>query len=248
MRTRSIIFTIGLELVLSVSLATQSYAIDEINLEELKAKYPPCLSGSQTWDNCFGSDVDSSTEAMQERKGLYRGNKLWTGNVYEFGQVSSVCSEGQCEHVASCEFSTFKMKYVCRNGDSFSGFTFDTEGNKQGKGIYEWANGGRYEGEMKNNVPDGYGVYLYAIGTLYRGYYRQGFENGKGFMKFTDGSYYDGEWSDGQRSGQGEYVFSYGSKYIGEFKNGEFNGQGTYHHADGTEQRGRWLNGEFIGN
>ena len=42
----------------------------------------------------------------------------------------------------------------------------------EGKGIYRFSNGERYEGEFKNNMFDGKGVYFYIDGTKKVGFFK----------------------------------------------------------------------------
>ena len=75
----------------------------------------------------------------------------------------------------------------------------------------------KYEGETKNDEPNG-------IGTL----------------TYPNGHKFEGEWNDGKQHGRGTFTWSDGRKYTGMFKNGKPYGQGTYTYLDGTKNLGKW--------
>ena len=62
--------------------------------------------------------------------------------------------------------------------------------------------GGRYEGQLRKNVPNGYGKYY-----------------------GDDGSFYDGHWKDGKRDGFGIYVAPHEYLQVGEWKADVFKGE-----------------------
>ena len=78
----------------------------------------------------------------------------------------------------------------------------------------------KYEGEIKNGVP-----------------------NGQGKTTYPDGRKYEGEWKNGEPNGQGTFTKPDGGKYVGEFKDGKWNGQGTYTSPDGRKYVGDWKDG-----
>ena len=51
---------------------------------------------------------------------------------------------------------------------------------KEGKGIYYFAKGDRYEGDFRNDKPEGKGINYYANGDRYEGDHRNGQAEGKG--------------------------------------------------------------------
>ena len=75
----------------------------------------------------------------------------------------------------------------------------------------------KYEGETKNEEPNG-------IGTL----------------TYPNGHKFEGEWNDGEQHGRGTFTWSDGRKYTGMFKNGKPYGKGTYTYLDGTKNLGKW--------
>jgi len=97
---------------------------------------------------------------------------------------------------------------------------------------------GKYEGEIKNGVPNGQGIFTFPDGRKYEGELKDGDYNGQGTYTYSDGSKYIGEWKGGNRNGQGKDILPDGSTYIGGWKNGKQHGEGTY----------TWLNGDkYVG-
>lgn len=80
-----------------------------------------------------------------------------------------------------------------------------------------------YEGEVKDNQP-----------------------NGLGILKGIDGSKYIGEWLEGVYNGKGT-LFLYGDKYVGDFKNGKYHGKGLLTTNQGNTFDGEWKEGKFHG-
>ena len=75
----------------------------------------------------------------------------------------------------------------------------------------------KYEGETKNEEP-----------------------NGSGTLTYPGGHKYEGEWNDGEQHGRGTFTWSDGRKFTGMFKNGKPYGEGTYTYLDGTKHLGKW--------
>jgi hypothetical protein len=243
---QKLFISLGVSSIMWLTLALPALALEEINLEDLKKQYPACKEG-KTWNDCFTESINSSTEAKKTEIGLFKAGILWTGNIYEFGQLAGVCLERKCENLPQCEFSVFTQQYECRNGDKFWGFEFDSQDNKQGSGTYVWSDGNKYEGEMKDNDLHGKGKIEYQDGSVYTGGFENALKHGFGIYKSSEGWVYKGEYKEGMFSGQGEFTFENGERYVGEFLNGNFNGYGVYYYSDGTKEAGRWVNGEYVG-
>ena len=52
----------------------------------------------------------------------------------------------------------------------------------------------KYEGEIKNGLPNGQGTYTWINGEKYVGEYKDGEQNGQGTYSFPNGDKYVGEW------------------------------------------------------
>ena len=49
-----------------------------------------------------------------------------------------------------------------------------------GKGVFTWPDGRRYEGEYKDDKKEGYGIFEWSDGKKYRGFWVNGKQNGEG--------------------------------------------------------------------
>lgn len=83
--------------------------------------------------------------------------------------------------------------------------------------------GGKYSGQLKNNVP-----------------------HGRGKLLMPDGTKYDGEWQEGKPHGRGIIIYANGAAYKGEFYEGKKHGYGKYAQPKGKTIKGRWDKGKFL--
>ena len=120
-------------------------------------------------------------------------------------------------------------------------------GQKHGKGIYQFSDGDRYEGEWENGQQHGKGIYQFSDGNRYKGNWENGQQHGKGICQFSDGSRYKGNWENGQQHGKGICQFSDGSRYEGEWENDQKHGKGVYQFSDGSRYEGEWENDQKHG-
>ncbi len=96
---------------------------------------------------------------------------------------------------------------------------------ENGKGVYVFKNGDKYEGNFIDSHLNGFGKYTDAMGNIYTGNFKNDKFNGIGMFVRTDGT-----------------------KYIGEFVDGNRNGLGTQWYSDSYKEKGKWENGKFIEN
>jgi len=118
--------------------------------------------------------------------------------------------------------------------------------NKDGQGeesSFEFANGDRYIGEVRNGEMHGIGTYYFACGDLYHGYFVNGSRDGIGIYTHSNGCQYQGEFCEGIPNGMGEYSYSNGDRYEGEFVEEEMSGSGTYYYANGDQFIGSYKDG-----
>ena len=134
--------------------------------------------------------------------------------------------------------------FTFANGDTYEGQMVD--GKKEGKGIYKWADGSSYEGEYKDNRKNGTGTYTWADGATYTGEYKDDLKNGTGTYTYASGDVYVGEYKDDVRSGTGTFTWANGEKYVGEFANNQMNGSGTYTWPSGRTFQGYFENGAIV--
>ena len=102
-----------------------------------------------------------------------------------------------------------------------------------------YADGEKYEGEIKNNKRSGYGINYYPNGNKYEGWWENDLKHGTGTFFFNDGSLYVGQWVNNKKNGIGTIYYKSGDKYYGNFIQGEKNGKGLFISKD---------NNRFIGN
>ena len=142
------------------------------------------------------------------------------------------------------------------------------EGNcEDGKGMYAYPDGSKYEGEFQNSKPHGEGVLTYPSEDYYFGYFKNGLKDGKGTLHYADNTKTSGEWRKGEyignsliedgkmgciegdcKNGRGTYVYKDGAaKYVGTFTNGMPDGEGTIFYANGESYKGDWALGSFNG-
>jgi len=122
-------------------------------------------------------------------------------------------------------------------------------GEPHGQGAYEFADGTRYEGQLKDGEPHGQGVIEFADGDRHEGQFKDGEPHGQGVYEFADGERYEGQWKDGKRHGQMVAEYADGSRYEGQFKDGKMHGhgQGVYEYADGERYEGQFKDGKMHG-
>ena len=80
------------------------------------------------------------------------------------------------------------------------------------------------------NKKEGVGTYIFANGTRYDGELKNDKINGRGICHYADGEVYEGEWLDGKWHGKGKRSLQDGTVQDGYFENGEFVGaaESTY--------------------
>lgn len=142
----------------------------------------------------------------------------------------------------------------CKNGRGVYEFTSGARyegdfanGELHGQGTFYYTNGNRYEGQWANNLREGEGKMYYASGEFYDGDFYRDRRQGFGEYTFKNGDKYIGEWSWDRPNGEGEIRFVNGAHYIGGFKNGKFHGQGTFRDARSKIFSGIWKEGKLPG-
>jgi len=144
------------------------------------------------------------------------------------------------------------------NGEWIGSWGVLYHGIRNGKGGYyeeKWEgieseddkNYSKYEGEIKNGLPNGQGTYTFTNGGKYDGEWKNGEPNGQGITTFPDGGNYIGEYKNEKRNGQGTHTWSDGRKYVGDYKDGVRHGHGTFTLPDGFKYEGEWKDGKQNG-
>ncbi len=135
---------------------------------------------------------------------------------------------------------------------------------ENGRGIYAYPDGSKYEGAFAEGKPNGHGTFYDVKGERYVGDFKNGYRDGEGTLFLTDGSMQSGRWKQGEyvgkpekkygcvsgdcRNGRGTFVFeSDGARYVGGFKNGKPHGEGVMYYANGEKYSGSWKDGKQEG-
>ena len=93
--------------------------------------------------------------------------------------------------------------------------------------------------QCKGNCENGKGLYEYKSGEKYNGEWLNGKHSGQGTLTTKDYKY-EGEWSNGKPHGQGTETWANGDKYVGEWKDYKFHGKGTFTFIEGQIETGNW--------
>jgi len=109
------------------------------------------------------------------------------------------------------------------------------------------ADGGQYEGTLRNGKFYGKGRLTWPHGSVYEGEFSEGVYSGPGRLRYASGDVYEGEFVHGEMGGQGRYVSHAGAEYVGEFKKGMYHGQGRFRDGHGTSYEGMFAQGAFHG-
>ena len=118
------------------------------------------------------------------------------------------------------------------NREKYTGYF--TDGKMSGMFVVEYADGHVYRGDVDEDATrEGKGVYTWPSGNKYDGEWRNGKRNGLGIFTWGPeskwaGDRYEGEWRNNSMSGHEIYYYASGNKYDGEFNQGKKNGWGTY--------------------
>jgi len=109
-----------------------------------------------------------------------------------------------------------KQGYICHIR-SDAEFTNASATVMNGRGYLLYADGGYYQGEIKNGDKHGKGKYTWVSGNVYNGEYKDGKMHGKGEFTSSDGDVYDGYWKNGKKHGKGEHTWASGNVYYGDW-------------------------------
>ena len=120
-------------------------------------------------------------------------------------------------------------------------------GKKEGKGIYFYTNGCKYEGYFKNDKKNGFGIFYYNNGDRYEGNFEEGNYEGKGIFYFNNGDRYEGNFEKNKYSGKGKYYYHNGDIFDGYWMDDKKYGEGIYFYKNGDKIIGKYYNGKPYG-
>jgi len=104
-----------------------------------------------------------------------------------------------------------------------------------------------YEGQWKDNKPQGQGTLVFLSGNKYVGEFKKGKRHGQAAFNWVNGDKHLGEWMDGEKNGHGTFNWVNGDKYVGEFKKGKRHGQGAFNGVNGDKYLGEYMDGKKNG-
>ena len=108
-------------------------------------------------------------------------------------------------------------------------------------GTLEFADGGRYTGDVARGVREGEGLMRWADGTEHRGGWSEGRPHGHGVRVSAAGDVvHSGEWSRGRVSGPCTRAHSNGDAYEGGCEGMARDGEGVCAFGNGDVYRGAW--------
>ena len=135
-------------------------------------------------------------------------------------------------------------KWYYKNGDVYEG---EVKNNKpNGKGIYiDKSAGERYEGEIENGSRHGCGVIVYNNGARAEGSFNRGFLHGP--IKLKHQNYLLCELTYNNGRSHGTLIGINGDKYEGDLFESNFDGKGIYTWKDNDKYEGDFKNSKFNG-
>lgn len=95
-------------------------------------------------------------------------------------------------------------------------------GKRNGRGRLTFDEIVLFDGDYKNDLPDGYGKGRIGWEGTYEGEWKKGWRHGHGTMTYDNGDVYEGEWKQGKIHGHGKKVSANGDIYDGEWDEGWF--------------------------
>ena len=107
--------------------------------------------------------------------------------------------------------------------------------------------GDKYEGEVRNNKPNGKGIYYSITGEIKEGTFIDGHLNGKGKMNLNNGFFIEGNFIDDELDGYGRTININGEIYEGEFKKGIREGKGKLILSNEDRFEGNFSKGKIEG-
>lgn len=182
---------------------------------------------------CVSSHSLAATYLVTEE-----GCNIWDAQPVhgEAASWSGACVNGYAEGIGVVKWTAPNIP------DSRSSGMF-TAGKMNGEGFLDDAHG-HFQGEFKDDLPNGKGVLRYPNGTIYTGTFVDGLPT-HGLSVFVDGRIYEGDFVDDLWSGKGTLTWPNGDRYEGEFVIGQPTGAGVMT-SSGVRQEGDFLNGKLV--
>jgi len=190
----------------------------------------------------------------------------WVGGTFVDGRCAFADKEhafiGIFRHdMVAAAKSYYDGVWVYENGDRYTGRS--KRDTPHGRGVYEHADGRRYEGDYFYGVREGHCVASYVNGARYVGQWKNDMRHGQGALTTKTGTRHEGQWVcgklhghgieidvrgfrfegsyiDGERAGYGVQIWDSGKRYEGDWVGDGLHGQGLSIDEDGNKYEGRW--------
>eukprot|EP00808_Paulinella_micropora_P003421 g29939.t1 len=141
--------------------------------------------------------------------------------------------------------------YTSKEGHRYEGqWLYDM---RHGHGVQKFVTGGKdakwtgtYVGHWSNNEKDGKGVFTYENGDKYEGDWRKGKKSGHGVYSFSNGDRYEGSFKNNNMHGKGTMLFADGSRLAGIWNDDELHGYAILAKPNGEEWQQVYQNGDVI--
>ena len=125
-------------------------------------------------------------------------------------------------------FSSSCQIRIIFNEDSTALGEHDDNGDIQGLCRCFLNDGEIYEGEVKEEGPNGFGIYYFENGQIFQGEWKNNKREGYGILLDNDKLIYQGEYKNNLKDGIGKEKIALG-EYEGEYKNDKMEGYGIFH-------------------
>ena len=149
------------------------------------------------------------------------------------------------DNFKNCNISSMRRSGMSPKTSRYIGNKIN--GKKEGKGIYFYINGCKYEGYFKNDKKNGFGIFYYNNGDRYEGNFEEGNYEGKGIFYFNNGDRYEGNFEKNKYSGKGKYYYHNGDIFDGYWMDDKKYGEGIYFYKNGDKIIGKYYNGKPYG-
>jgi len=190
----------------------------------------------------YEGDKKDGDATLQHGKGkaIYKNGDVYEGD-YEEGKRHGSGVYKWAKHVTDEESGELKLDVDEEGNTVFSStYTGQYVANlKEGEGVFEYPDGGKYQGNWRHDKRHGDGVYWYPNGDIYSGEWRFGTKHGRGTFihadsnarlvgTYADGKFVKGKWAmadstytggfkDNKPFGPGEFVFNNGNRQDGNY-------------------------------
>ena len=105
---------------------------------------------------------------------------------------------------------------------------------KTGSGIYNYHDGGKYDGSWDKDKKNGIGEYRWASGSIYKGSWANDNTNGIGLRWYPNGNFFQGTYKDDKRDGLFIIKFkASGNTAVAEYQDGLKEGLRAEHTSSG---------------